>query len=84
MGRDENTPKWVQHLALRVKDEATLLEAKAHLENNGVDVLGVTNHGIFHSIYFSIRMDTVSNSLMMIRARLKRLQKLPIRSNKRC
>lgn len=52
MGRDENTPKWVQHLALRVKDEVTLLEAKAHLENNGVDVLGVTNHGIFHSIYF--------------------------------
>nr|WP_174506272.1 VOC family protein [Acinetobacter sp. Marseille-Q1620] len=52
MGRDENTPKWVQHIALRVKDRDALLEAKAHLENNGIDVLGVTNHGIFHSIYF--------------------------------
>lgn len=52
MGRDENTPKWVQHIALRVKDRDALLEAKAHLEGNGVEVLGVTNHGIFHSIYF--------------------------------
>ena len=52
MGRDENTPKWVQHIALKVKDRAALLEAKAHLEANGVEVLGVTNHGIFHSIYF--------------------------------
>lgn len=52
MGRDENTPKWVQHIALKVKDRAALIEAKAHLENNGIDVLGITNHGIFHSIYF--------------------------------
>lgn len=52
MGRDENTPKWVQHIALKVKDRAALEEAKAHLQANGVDVLGITNHGIFHSIYF--------------------------------
>lgn len=52
MGRDENTPKWVQHIALKVKDRAALLEAKAHLEANGNNVLGITNHGIFHSIYF--------------------------------
>lgn len=52
MGRDENTPKWVQHIALKVKDRAALIEAKAHLEANGIDVLGITNHGIFHSIYF--------------------------------
>lgn len=52
MGRDENTPKWVQHLALKVKDRPTLLAAKEHLEDNGIEVLGVTNHGIFHSIYF--------------------------------
>ncbi len=52
MGRDENTPEWVQHIALRVKDKAALLAAKAHLEANGVDVLGVVNHGLFHSIYF--------------------------------
>ena len=52
MGRDENTPKWVQHIALKVKDRAALLEAKEHLEANGNNVLGITNHGIFHSIYF--------------------------------
>ena len=28
MGRDENTPAWVQHLALRVGSEAELLAAK--------------------------------------------------------
>jgi len=52
MGRDPNTPSWVQHIAFRVKDRAALLEFKTHLEANGVDVLGVTDHGIFHSIYF--------------------------------
>lgn len=52
MGSDPNTPAWVQHLALSVKDRDTLLAAKVQLENNGIEVLGVTNHGIFHSIYF--------------------------------
>lgn len=52
MGSDPNTPDWVQHLALKVKDEQALLSAKAQLEANGIDVVGVTNHGIFHSIYF--------------------------------
>ena len=52
MGRDPNTPEWVQHIAFKVKDRETLLQFKAHLEANGVDVLGVTNHSIFHSIYF--------------------------------
>jgi catechol 2,3-dioxygenase-like lactoylglutathione lyase family enzyme len=51
MGRDPNTPEWVQHIAFKVKDRATLLEFKSHLEANGVNVLGVTDHGIFHSIY---------------------------------
>jgi catechol 2,3-dioxygenase-like lactoylglutathione lyase family enzyme len=51
MGRDPNTPAWVQHIAFKVKDRETLLEYRAHLEANGVDVLGVTDHGAFHSIY---------------------------------
>jgi catechol 2,3-dioxygenase-like lactoylglutathione lyase family enzyme len=51
MGRDPNTPSWVQHIAFKVKDRAELLEFKAHLEANSVDVLGVTDHGAFHSIY---------------------------------
>lgn len=52
MGADPNTPSWVQHLALKVKDRDELLKAKAQLEEGGIEVLGVTNHGIFHSIYF--------------------------------
>jgi glyoxylase I family protein len=52
MDRDRNTPEWVQHLAFRVADFATLLAAKAHLESCGIEVLGPTWHGIFRSIYF--------------------------------
>ena len=52
MGRDPNTPAWVQHIAFEVADVATLAAAKAHLEANGVEVLGPTFHGIFRSIYF--------------------------------
>ena len=52
MGRDPNTPAWVQHIAFRVKDRAELLEFRDHLQAHGVEVLGVTDHGAFHSIYF--------------------------------
>lgn len=52
MGRDPNTPEWVQHIAFKVKTREELLQFKQHLEANGVSVLGVTNHGTFHSVYF--------------------------------
>jgi catechol-2,3-dioxygenase len=39
-------------LPSKLRNQAALLDAKAHLEQHGVKVLGVTNHGIFHSIYF--------------------------------
>lgn len=52
MGRDPHTPAWVQHIAFKVKDRETLLAYKDHLTSKGVDVLGVTDHGAFHSIYF--------------------------------
>jgi glyoxylase I family protein len=52
MGRDENTPKWVQHIALKVGNIDDLLAAKARLQAHDIDVLGPTNHGIFKSIYF--------------------------------
>ncbi len=52
MGRDENTPIWVQHIALQVENLAALEQAKSFLVSKGVDVLGITNHGIFKSIYF--------------------------------
>jgi len=52
MGRDLNTPTWVQHIAFEVEDEAALVAAKAHIEAQSIDVLGPTYHGIFRSIYF--------------------------------
>lgn len=52
MGRDENTPLWVQHIAFQVKDVDSLEAAKAELEGKGLDVIGVTDHGIIKSIYF--------------------------------
>ena len=52
MGRDPNTPEWVQHIAFEVADEAALAAAKAHIAAQGVEVLGPTYHGIFRSIYF--------------------------------
>ncbi len=52
MGKDPNTPEWVQHIAFEIEDEAALLAAKAELEAKGVDVIGPTEHGIIRSIYF--------------------------------
>ncbi len=52
MGRDPNTPAWCQHIAFEVEDREALISAKAELEAKGIDVLGVTNHEIIHSIYF--------------------------------
>jgi catechol 2,3-dioxygenase-like lactoylglutathione lyase family enzyme len=52
MGRDENTPAWVQHLALKVATVDELVQTKARLEAAGIEVIGPTNHTIFKSIYF--------------------------------
>src|SRR3546814_8547809 len=52
MGRDENTPAWVQHLSLNVGSYEELVAVKAHLTATGVDVLGPPHHGIFKSSYF--------------------------------
>jgi lactoylglutathione lyase len=52
MGRDPNTPTWVQHLALEVDSVDTLEKVKAKLEADGIDVVGPTDHTIFKSIYF--------------------------------
>ena len=51
-GRDPHTPDWVQHIAFKVKDRTELIEFRTHLELHGVEVLGITDHGAFHSIYF--------------------------------
>jgi glyoxylase I family protein len=47
-----NTPLWVNHISFRVDSMQSLLDMKARLEANGVEVLGPTDHHIFHSIYF--------------------------------
>ena len=52
MGRDPNTPDWVQHIAFKVDSVKTLEETKARLEAAGIDVVGVTDHTLFKSIYF--------------------------------
>ncbi|WP_299980401.1 VOC family protein [uncultured Pseudoteredinibacter sp.] len=52
MGRDPNTPDWVQHIAFELESEEELLAAKAELEGKGLEVVGPTNHEIIKSIYF--------------------------------
>ena len=52
MGKDPNTPAWVQHIAFEIDDVAGLHAAKARLEAEGIAVIGPTYHGVFRSIYF--------------------------------
>jgi catechol 2,3-dioxygenase-like lactoylglutathione lyase family enzyme len=52
MGRDNNTPEWVQHIAFEVENEQVLADTKARLQAKGIEVIGPTNHTIFKSIYF--------------------------------
>ena len=52
MGKDPNTPEWVQHLALNVQSLSELIDAKERLEKAGIEVLGPVDHTIFKSIYF--------------------------------
>ena len=47
-----NTPLWVNHISFRVSTVADLEAMKARLQADGVEVLGVTDHHIFKSIYF--------------------------------
>ncbi len=47
-----NTPAWVNHIAFRVDTVEELARTKARLEAHGIEVLGITDHHIFKSIYF--------------------------------
>ena len=49
---DANTPAWTQHLALKVDSIDTMLQVKAKMEADGIEVIGPTDHTIFQSIYF--------------------------------
>ena len=52
MGKDPNTPEWVQHIAFKVDSVKTLEATQKRLQAAGVDVVGPTDHTIFRSIYF--------------------------------
>ena len=52
MQMDQNTPDWVQHLALKVADMDTLNDYKKRLTDDGINVVGPTDHRICQSIYF--------------------------------
>lgn len=52
MGRDPNTPVWTQHICFEVGSMEEMSEARRKLEADGIDVLGITDHTIFQSIYF--------------------------------
>jgi len=66
MDRDRNTPPWVQHIAFELESVDGLLIAKKHVEAEGIDVIGPTNHGVFQSIYFfdpnGHRLELVANT----------------------
>lgn len=49
---DSNTPRWVQHIAFKVADEATLNARHARLVAAGIEVIGPVDHTLFKSIYF--------------------------------
>ncbi|MFZ9813398.1 MAG: VOC family protein [Burkholderiaceae bacterium] len=74
MGRDTNTPDWVQHLAMKVDSIDTLLQTKARLEADGITVVGPTDHTIFKSIYFfdpnghrlELAVDTATPQMMQM------------------
>ena len=47
-----NTPSWVNHVAFRVDTVEELEQIKSRLQAHDIEVVGVTDHHIFKSIYF--------------------------------
>lgn len=72
----EDTPGWVNHLAVTVENEQDLHDAKTRLEAEGVSVLGPTVHASSMAIYFrdpnGIRLElaymTASTEDLLVRA----------------
>ena len=69
-----NTPLWVNHVAFRVNSVAELDAMKSRLQAHGVDVIGITDHHIFKSIYFfdpnGVRLELsaqVANEFQMLK-----------------
>ncbi len=49
---DPATPSWVNHFAMRVDTLAEVEAWKKRLEDAGIEVVGITDHGFVKSIYF--------------------------------
>jgi glyoxylase I family protein len=47
-----NTPDWVNHIALKIDTVEQLEAMKTRLAAHHIDVLGITDHRVFKSIYF--------------------------------
>lgn len=47
-----NTPAWVNHIAFRVESIQALKDSMTRLQAHGIEVLGITDHRVFQSIYF--------------------------------
>ena len=66
MAKDPNTPEWVQHIAFELESLEALVQAKKNVEQEGLEVLGPVDHGIFQSIYFfdpnGHRLELVANT----------------------
>ena len=52
MDRDRNTPTWTQHLSFKIGSMDEMMAVKEKLEADNIEVVGVTDHTIFKSIYF--------------------------------
>lgn len=62
-----NTPAWVNHIALRMDTVEQVTAAKKRLNDAGIEVVGVTDHGFVQSIYFfdpnGIRLELTTETL---------------------
>jgi len=69
-----NTPLWVNHIAFRLNSLEELEAMKARLQAHDIEVIGVTDHHIFKSIYFfdpnGVRLELsaqVANEFQMLK-----------------
>ena len=49
---DPDTPRWVNHFAMEVADEAALEAMRHRLSGHGIETVGPTDHHFIRSIYF--------------------------------
>lgn len=72
MGRDENTPNWVQHIAFEIGDMDALLSAKEHIEA-AIDIVGhvvdqfkATALGVTVHAFEKIEVDVIETTIFVV------------------